>query len=666
MTHDKKQLLRKVIRHWRSYGARATLKRAFTEALNRVRRRLAGPRPLSIEPAGAALLARIREPAVKLVIFDIFDTLVTRPLLDPEHAKQWVAQHLRAPDYPARRQAAEISARERLGREVDLPDICAEYVRLYGAADGEAAGLQAAEEAVELALVHPLAGMVEVLNTARAMGKRVVLASDMFLSEVVIRRILSNCGITCDALYLSSALGKRKSTSALYSHICVAEHVSPAQILMIGDHPQSDQAIPARLGLQVAPAISPVQRLASFPRLSAWAAKVQASTDPADELVLGQCVRRFFDPPAGEATAYDQAALTQRGRYGIGYSIVGPLLVAFTQWLVARAKADGIERLYFLAREGQAMKAIHDVLMAGRPGPTAHYLVLSRRAISVPMIQSREDILAIARTDYQANALTEFLWRRYGLRLDGEALADLDRQGLWQADRLVEVQAGCLDDALVAVLDHLAPAIYDRVTVERGPMLAYLDRAGLASGAAALVDVGYAGTIQGRLCELTGAAVHGYYMITRAAAGQIRSRHGVRTAGCFGNDLDTPDQSPLLRYNVPLEMLMGADEPQIAHYRQAEDGSIVPVYGDLSADEIAANPLRGELRAGALDFARDWRRLLDAGLDVPHLSPTLAADLFRDFWEGISAAERAQIAAIATDDHYCGMGIVHFATFMPH
>ena len=62
---------------------------------------------------------------------------------------------------------------------------------------------------------------------------------------------------------------------------------------------------------------------------------------------------------------------------------------------------------------------------------------------------------------------------------------------------------------------------------------------------------------------------------------------------------------------------------------------------------------------------RDWRALEDAGLDVPPIPLELPARLFQDFWEGLAASERALIGPIASDDHYCGMGIVHFSTFMP-
>lgn len=659
------QFLRKVLRYRRTYGLQATSRRIVAEIFNRMRRsfgRAQFHHPLFDQ---RALVAKIEDPKIRLIIFDIFDTLITRPLLDPENTKQWVARRLNSEHYPERRHMAEASLRGAGRDDVSLTDICAEYVRLFGDVDGKAVYLQGLEESVELALALPLPGMVDMIDLAKKADKRVVLASDMFLSEDILRQMLEKCTVSgYDALYVSSEVGKRKSTGALYHHILKVEGVLHDQVVMIGDHPISDQQIPKQLGLHVIPLESPVGLANHFPRLKKWMEKINSADLPTDELVLGNIVRTFFQVQPDESVL-DRASLTQRGRYGIGYAIMGPLLAAFSEWLSAQAKAEGIDRLYFLAREGQLMKDIHDVLTTGRDTPQSEYLVLSRRAVSVAMIRSREDILAIASTDYQANSLAEYFLRRFGLVLNEAVLADLHQRGIWLRGRPVEIHAGQIDGSLLAVLDTLSDEIYHRAAMERGPMLSYLRQAGLMEDKVALVDVGYAGTIQGRLCELLGRKIQGYYMVTRAASNEVRTRHGVRIAGCFGEDLVAPDQSPLLRYNLPLEMLMGSDDPQICHYRYQADHKVVGEYAPLSEDEKVSIPLRRELRAGALAFARDYRSLKDSGLGEFRISPQMAVDFFRDFWEGASASERAQIMTIAADDHYCGMGIVHFATFLP-
>jgi len=654
------KLIHQALAYYRNYGTRATLLRIRDELALRLRRR-GDPELYGHAFDPDQFSAHLQNPAIRLVVFDIFDTLITRPLIDPESTKRWVAIRLGRPEYPTRRHAAEAELRARSERDVGLAAICAEYVRLFGDQDGDATTLQSTEEAVEQALAGPRAGYAELPSLARRAGKRVVLASDMFLSEAHLRRMLQQCGITdFDGLYVSSEVGVRKSGGGMYHHILKREQVMPQQALMVGDHPVSDQQIPSGLGMNVM-GLEGLRALAEqSPRFAPWQARALAE-DAATELWIGLIAQRFFGA-AGHGLSLDRAALTQGGRANIGYAITGPLLVAFSEWLHDQLIADQIDRLYFLSREGQLMQAVFELLYGGQNTPSTHYLVVSRRAMTVPMVQTREDIHDIARATYLPNSVEEFIYRRYGLRLDAARLAELD--SLWPQGRKVAVSGGRIDH-LIPLLDALAPEILAIARHEEPAMRGYLEEIGLkAPGTIAVVDVGYSGSIQARLCEMVQRPVNGYYMVTRAAAQQVRDRFGVTIRGCFGQEQEGQTSPPTLRYNVPLEMLMGSDDPQIRCYRREGD-RITGEFHELSDDEIQSNPMRQELREGALAFVRDYRMLRDAGLGPLGIDPKLAEGLFADFWEGAAESERQAIYNIATDDHYCGMGIVHFATFLP-
>lgn len=654
------KLYHQAVAFYRNYGIRATFLRIRDELVLRMRRRR-NPEVYQHTFDPDQFSAYLQNPEIRLVVFDIFDTLITRPLIDPESTKRWVAIQLGQPDYPARRHGAEAELRARTEHDVGLAAICAEYVRLFGNQDGDAARLQSAEEAVELALAAPRPGYAELPLMAHRAGKRVVLASDMFLSEAHLRQMLQQCGINdFDVLYVSSEVGVRKSSGGMYHHILKQEQVAPHQALMVGDHPVSDQHIPSGIGLKVM-GLESLRALAEqSPRFAPWQTRAMAE-DVATEVWIGLIAQRFFGS-VGHGISLDRAALTQGGRVNIGYAITGPLLVAFSEWLQNQVVADKVDRLYFLSREGQLMQAVYESLYGDSESPSTHYLVVSRRAITVPMLQTREDIHEIARATYLPNSLQEFIYRRYGLRLDAARLEELD--SLWPQGRKVAVSGGKIDH-LIPLLDALSAEILAIARQEEAGMRAYLQETGLpAPGAVAVVDVGYSGSIQARLCEMLQRPVNGYYMVTRAAAQQVCERFGVTIRSCFGQEQEGQPSPPTLRYNVPLEMLMGSDDPQIRCYRR-EGQNITGEFHELSDDEIQSNPMRQELREGALAFARDYRALRDAGLGPLNINPKLAEALFADFWEGAAESERQAIYNIATDDHYCGMGIVHFATFLP-
>lgn len=654
------KLFHQAFAYYRNYGSRATLIRIRDELILRLKpRRESEPyrHRFDLEQFSAYL----QNPDIRVVVFDIFDTLITRPLIDPESTKRWVARRLGRPDYPVRRQKAEAELRAFSPRDVCLAAICSEYVRLYGEEDGDAVTLQAVEEAVELSLATPRADYAQLPGIARSAGKRVVLASDMFLSELHLCRILEQCGISdFDALYVSSQVGARKSSGEMYHHILRQQQVLPQQTLMVGDHEISDQKIPSGLGFHVMGLESVRCLMEQSPRFAPWLSqglKGEVST----ESWIGLIAQRFFGP-LGTGMPLDRAALTQGGRKNIGYAITGPLLVAFSEWLADQVVANQLDRLYFLSREGQLMQAVYDLLYADQKTPSTHYLVLSRRAITVPMLKTREDIYEVARATYLPNTVVEFIYRRYGLLIDYDRLSELE--SIWPKGKKVAISGGRIDH-LIPLLDVLSEEILALARQEERAVRGYLEDSGLNEpGSIAVVDVGYSGSIQARLCEMLGRPVDGYYMVTRPSAQKVRDRFGVKLRSCFGVEQEEGQSpSPTLRYNVPLEMLMGSDDPQIRCYRQ--DGEeIVGEFNELSSDEIASNPMRQELREGALDFVRDYRALRNAGLSLK-IEPELAEALFTDFWEGVAESERQAIYNIATDDHYCGMGIVHFATFLP-
>lgn len=667
----KRRLVGKAWRYLRNHGARETLARARNELRRRAlaRRHARTPQaqwPDAFDAAGWS--AALADADVRLVIFDVFDTLLCRPLLDPDAIKALVARRLNRPQYAERRRAAEAEARRRAGaRDVTLAEICRTYVELYGDADGDAATLQNEEQTVERALVRARKAFAGLPAQARMVGKRVVLASDMFLSEHEIRAMLLEAGITAfDRLYVSSECGARKESGELYRQILAEEGVPPAAAVMLGDNPVSDQSVPKGLGLRVLAVENPIARLAHAPRLQALCQRANDSGDLDSHLWAGLIVQQAMGAPR-PLPVLDAASLTQGGREGMGYAVVGPLLVAFCQWLHETARAHGIERLYFLAREGQLMQAVFAALYPDDAlTANARYLVLSRRAISVAMIESIDDIEAIARAQYAPNALETLLYRRFGLRLNEARIAALRREGHWPRARNVTIADGNID-AIRPALHALAPEILARARAERAPMLAYLHEIGLAGDdtrPAALVDVGYSGSIQDRLCTLLARPVHGLYMLTRDGAAQVRDRHAVKLHGCYAENLRAPSDHPLNLYNVPMEMLMGSDDAQIRHYVQDADGRCVPNFQELSAQEQESAPLRQQLRAGALAFAHDWRALLERGL-AQRLHRRDAVAFFTQFWEKLSPHERAEIATIATDDYYCGMGIVRFDTFFP-
>lgn len=599
---------------------------------------------------------------LKVIAFDIFDTLVVRPSLHPEIAKQVVAVRMAdAPggaDFMRLRPPAEHAARSRKRQDVNLDDIYAEYATLAGLSPEDAGRIQSCEEQVERALVSPRPDGLALFRYALATGKPVVLISDMFLSRQTIETLLEEQGIHGYAeLYLSSDVGVRKDSGQLYHHVLKRLGVAPDSLLMIGDNEHSDLQIPMNLGIHTCHVLRPIEMAAAMPRFARILERFRHS-DVNRQLVLGLVVKRFFHPVF--YNRFNPADFIHGGAESVGYAIAGPLIVAFAQWILAQAKADRITTLYFLAREGKLLKEVYDRLASVTPNAAAaRYLVVSRRAMTVPMTETFDDILNIASADYFPSDLAGFLFYRFGLKLDDAELAELARRGLWSAGRKVEVK-GDNPQHLQPVLEAVADRIQARAAVERPGLLAYLQQMGLDQpGTSAVVDVGYSATIQGRLSKILGKGVHGYYLLTSAKAKRVCDGYGVLARGCYGESLvPGTDASPLWRRSFELEMLLSTDDAQVMHYETRQDGAVSPVFQPLSDAEQSSSAVRADIRRGVLAFVGDFLALDQAalpGLSAPH---DLAVALYEEFIEGMSAAEWNTMAGFVLDDHYCGRGVV--------
>jgi LmbE family N-acetylglucosaminyl deacetylase/predicted HAD superfamily hydrolase/glycosyltransferase involved in cell wall biosynthesis len=609
--------------------------------------------------------AMLTDPALHLIIFDIFDTLLLRPLLNPEDIKCIIAQRAGGKTgklYLELRAIAEAHARQKAGRDIDLDAIFEELSILSGLSSESIAQLRRLEETVEMASVTPRPEAIALLQSAVNSGKRVVLASDMYLPKSTVETMLRDNNITAwHQLYLSSDIGLRKDTGDLYRHILDHEQVAPNAVMVIGDNEHSDIQIPGDMEIKYLHVLRPVELARAIPRLGPLIERSLYKNDVNLQLTLGMLVRDNFQPLF--FPNFDPSDLVPATPWAIGYTVAGPLVLSFVQWLAAKASADGVQHLHFLAREGQILKMVYDRWFSNDANAiTADYLVLSRRAVTVPMISNLEDILEIARVNYSHNCLSEFIQVRFGLTLSQEECDDFAQRKLWPKNKLVSVENKNVDH-LIPLLQALEQRILAQAQDERPGLMAYLNDMGLNTNtSSAIVDIGYAATIQGRLNRLMNQTIHGYYMVTEKRAESVSSQYGVITQGCFGHYVNAFDHPPLIFVkSFSLEKLLSSDEAQIVCYRLGDSGDtsdILPEFRHLTEEERQTKKTRTEIRRGIMDFVAQSIIVRDKLTDDFLVPPDIATALFETLIENPSSAEQAILGALTLDDHYCGHGLV--------
>lgn len=609
-----------------------------------------------------SLMDQFANPRIKCIGFDIFDTLISRPLIDAESTKRIIAANL--PEHLAAlfsqyRVAAEGDARKLKGSDVDLDDIYQAFQQLTRLADEDVAAIRELEEHTEYNSLSARSGGVELFERAKATGKPVVLISDMFLPEALITRALNANGIRgWSAFYLSNVVGVRKDSGQLYDHVLQQHQLQPDEMVMVGDNERSDFQIPCDKGMVGMHVLRPTELARGMPRLRSFVERYEFAHDLNAELTLGQLFAKNFS-----AITYpnlNPGSLFEATPYNVGYSVIGPLLTSMAQWLVDNAARDGIERLYFLAREGQLMKAVYDVWVQGMAtAPAADYLVVSRRACGVPLVQSIDDIVGIAKADYYTNTAANFLQERFGLELSDDTWSQLQAEvGIGRATS-VEVHKEDLS-ALMPLLHKVADAIFNLAREEHAALTRYLDSMGLmAERKAAVVDVGYGATIQNYLCQLTGTNLHGYYLATDVRSLEVARKHDVLVRGCLMENVERNPSAPIIYLrSFELEKLLSSSDAQVMKYTSVDGGKVAARYRELSQEERNCDAFRRDLQNGVLQYARDALHIRRALLGSFAPSMEVSNALATEFFTKHSADELELLSHVLLDDHYCGRGIV--------
>jgi predicted HAD superfamily hydrolase len=604
----------------------------------------------------------VNSDETKVVVFDIFDTLLQRNFIDPESVKEIVSRRIGGQTgqlYLQFRATAESQARALQGKDVGLNEIYIYFQKITGLDEVVIKKLRALEEEVECLSVSARHSGVELYAEALASGKPIALVSDMFLSKNEIENTLNENKITgWNALYLSSQTGLRKDTGAVYDLLFSDYCIDPKNLMVVGDNEYSDIHIPKSKGAKAFHIMKSSNIARGVPRLRALIEAVESDENLEDKITMGLVVSEIFSDVF--YPDFDHESLFPPSAYNIGYGILGPILTSFSSWLLNQAKEKKISTLYFLAREGEIMKTIYDIWAKdNKNSPFSKYLVVSRRAVSVPTISSMEDIVSIASATYYRNSIENFLKERFGLHLDAKQWKLIRLKTNWTPAQSLEVKNANVQH-IYKLLEFLKDEIFAVAALELPMLNKYLESQNLFHPATcALVDIGYSATIQNYLCRITQKPIHAFYMMANQKALDVKNTYNVEIEGCFMNNTKAPHAEPYIyQHSFDLEKMMSSDSPQIISYSE-NNNQIFGNFREQNFQNTLSKPLRLELKRGAIAYAEkavSFRNHIWCEF-VP--STSLASALFNAFVCQRSQAESRLLQNLPLDDDYYGRGQVY-------
>jgi FMN phosphatase YigB (HAD superfamily) len=451
----------------------------------------------------------------KVVSFDVFDTLIVRSCLHPEHAHEIVGMELRralslpisAEAWRRQRVDAERDARRRSGAEdVTLVEIHRLLAGRVGVAGDLVDQTVAAECATEARLIRPQAAALALVRRARDCGRRIAFLSDMYLPVGFVREALRRFGAyrDGDTLMVSSDIGRTKQTGRLFRHLMTELSVSAEEILHIGDNRHSDFLIPRGMGISA--------HLWRAPRPNRYE---RGRGERPEHAPLVTSVTAGLSRSVRLARQYDTKA--HHVVWATSACVAAPLLVGFVLWTLLTARERGLRRIYYLARDGQVLERVARVLQPlFAPDMAVTYMLASRQALFLPALAAAgEDFATVFVRAVTGRSVREAAsW----LLMDPETLTDAaDGNPIANSAKLDRGQAHAIAAGILKrPAGRVLMAEADR---QLSGAEAYFRRIGILDDVpACVVDVGWKGTLQvflsqvlARLRPGTERGISGFY-----------------------------------------------------------------------------------------------------------------------------------------------------------
>ncbi|QFJ53755.1 HAD family hydrolase [Pseudobutyrivibrio xylanivorans] len=557
-----------------------------------------------------------------VVSFDIFDTLIFRPLSEPADLFYLIGCRLDFLNFKDLRARAEYEARliraERLRKqkkkfvdyEVDIDDI---WNRMHDITGLDAARGKAIEEELEFDICYANPFMKQVFTRLQEMGKTIVITSDMYLTKDFLVKMLEKNGYAgYENIFVSNEYHKSKSDGRLYD-VVKKKMGEDLRYIHVGDNTHSDIAMAKAHGFDTL----------YYPNVNRKTLLFR-SYDMSP--IIGGAYRgivnnRIYSGADEKSTSME---------YEYGYIYGGLFVMGYCSYIHEYAKLHNIDKLLFLSRDGDTIKQVYEMMYPDESDSgRTEYAYWSRKAATVLTFE-------LDKSDYFRRFLYHKVNQKYKLseilssmeltdladKVEGYTIANtkvdlIGAEGrkikLHLEDELttknVEILRVCLEEnanrivSLYQQRDKAAKRYYEK-------MLAGCDKA-------LLVDIGWAGSgaiAIRRLCnekwnipcEILGM-IAGTNTVHNAEPYQTETflQTGVMSAYLYSQSFNRDllkKHDPSKDYNVFWELILASPTRQFKGFKLLDNGAVGYDFGnyDDNLDGIK------ETQQGIFDFCKEY------------------------------------------------------------
>lgn len=493
-----------------------------------------------------------------IISFDIFDTLIKRNVDEPSDVfllietcyNQLNKNKIR--NFKKNRIEAYEKAYKKKKNDLTLKDIYKELETLYSNIEE----IMKLEIDIEMEICVSNYSMLNIYNEIKNNGKRIIIISDMYLpKEIIVKILKKNKILDYEKIYISCECGKSKVDGSLFQQVIEDLNIEPSELLHIGDNIKTDYIRPLSLGIKAV-------RIKSNKKFKGYISNKEKSIEY-------NVLRNVIKNNAGYCkTEFER----------IGLETIGPLLYGFVNWLHRNTKDNKIDKIYFLAREGNIFMNIYSKLFPKEKN--IEYLYVSRRSLLVPSYCLNPNFIDIVNSVSKSKRIgIKSLISRWGLKYD--EVCDLLHKNGYSDNAIYDGMNLSSNVEVKKIFELLKDKIIDNSKKEYELLKQYLIQKDFC-GKCAIVDVGWNGSMQLALTKIIKSIsptseIHGYYIgiNTSNLPANLDNIHGFiyEQSACIDN------RYLIYGFAGPLELSLTASHGSTIGYKQ-NGLNIEPVLND--------------------------------------------------------------------------------------
>lgn len=303
-----------------------------------------------------------------VVSFDIFDTLIFRPLTEPTDLFYFVGNDLGFMDFKNVRMQAEYEARMQCYKknkhmEIGIKDIWDELEKMTGIPAIKGIELEMQYE-MRFCYANPF--MQKVYKGLQKLGKKIIITSDMYLPAEFLEKMLKKNGYTgFSHIFISNEYKASKAEGDLYD-VVKADAAKNGRMIHIGDNQHSDIAMAKKRKVDAL----------HYQNVNQYSLMYR----PYDmSAIIGSAYR-------GIVNNYLYNGLNVYSKpYEFGFIYGGLFVLGYCNFIHRYCETNGINKVLFLSRDGDILMQAYKMLY---PNESFEYVYWSRRAATQLMAEN--------------------------------------------------------------------------------------------------------------------------------------------------------------------------------------------------------------------------------------------------------------------------------------